>query len=640
MKRLKRIIAGVLAIMMILSVDTQWVQAEDAVEKPYLGLDPSTIIDSEAEAPYIPQIETYGNQDAIIQMDGSKKGIQGTEWITDASAAELGVKHVLLNMGLTPLIAKGDTDYQYNGKTYRFNANYLKGYQQTVSALNANGITVTVVLLVQDDVGMENWADYVYAPERGHNFYAMNMDSEKSRETWSAAFQFLAEQFGQTNCNIENWILGNEVNTPAAYHWTGTLDATENARIYAKAFVPLYNALQSQNNKNPGKPAAKAYISLDRAWNDNGGGKAIAAKEMLDKFAAQVESIQKNVDWGIAFHPYAVAMDPTSSKFSEAEKLLWGNNPYTPNNINAKFITAANLNVLTDYVKNTYGEQHRIILSEQGFDAKGGEDYQAASLSYTFYAGQFNDMVDAIMFRSWEDHPEEFGLQLGIRGRLSYNVFKYMDTTVYGGVTGSCLTKIGIKSWKDLVPGFAMEGLAYQDTTHNSWYLGAVKAVSDAGIMTGLSENNFGASENLGRGQFATTLYRMEGQPEQGFSDRFSDVQDGYFYSLPVSWGSETGIITGYGHNDLFGTTDNITREQMATLMFRYAQYQGRDTSGRADLSGYGDCGNVSKFAGEAMQWIVNEGIIKGEGNTGLLNPQGNVSRAVCATIIQRYMGL
>ena len=100
-------------------------------------------------------------------------------------------------------------------------------------------------------------------------------------------------------------------------------------------------------------------------------------------------------------------MDPTSNKFTESEKLLWGNNKYTPNNLNAQFVTAANLNVLTDYVKNTYGSQHRIILSEQGFDAKGGEDYQAASLAYTFYAGQFNDMVDAVIFRSWEDHPDD-----------------------------------------------------------------------------------------------------------------------------------------------------------------------------------------------------------------------------------------
>ena len=132
----------------------------------------------------------------------------------------------------------------------------------------------------------------------------------------------------------------------------------------------------------------------------------------------------------------------------------------------------------------------------------------------------------------------------------------------------------------------------------------------------------------------------MEGSPQQGYVNKFIDVPDHHFFSIPVSWANSIGIITGYGHDNLFGTGDNITREQLATLIYRYAQYKGKDTDGRADMGRFSDGKNVSGFAAEAMQWIVSEGIIQGEGTNGQLNPQGQVSRAVCATIIQRYSGL
>ncbi|GKH33162.1 DUF5722 domain-containing protein [Muricomes sp. OA1] len=641
MKKAKRIVAGFLALVLLMGMGVSEAGAEEPmIEKPYLGLDPSTVIDSEAEVPDIPDMEAYSGSSAVIQMEGSKKGIHGSEWMSAGAKGMVGVKHVLLNLGITQFLSNGDTEYTYNGKTYMFNSNYSKGFEKTVRALNAKGVTVTTVLLVQDDRGLKEWEDLVYNSERGHNFYALSTKTEEARDTWSALFGFLAEKFGQPGCFIENWILGNEVNMPSAYNWTGTLSPSTNAKVYAQSFILLYNALQEQNVQRQGVADAKAYISLDRSWNNNGNYTGIGAKDFLDRFAAELNVLQPDVNWCVAFHPYAVVMDPTSNKFTESEKLLWGNNKYTPNNLNAQFVTAANLNVLTDYVKNTYGAQHRIILSEQGFDAKGGEDYQAASLAYTFYAGQFNDMVDAVIFRSWEDNPDEMGLQLGILGRKAYQVFKYMDTNIYGGATNQCLNTIGIQSWKDIVKGFDMHGMGYRDVSYDSWYLDAVKAVNDAGWMTGLNETNFGAGENLGRGQFATILYRMEGSPQQGYVNKFIDVPDHHFFSIPVSWANSIGIITGYGHDNLFGTGDNITREQLATLIYRYAQYKGKDTDGRADMGRFSDGKNVSGFAAEAMQWIVSEGIIQGEGTNGQLNPQGQVSRAVCATIIQRYSGL
>lgn len=176
----------------------------------------------------------------------------------------------------------------------------------------------------------------------------------------------------------------------------------------------------------------------------------------------------------------------------------------------------------------------------------------------------------------------------------------------------------------------------YPDVHQGDWYYEYVKDVTDKSLMTGYDDGRFGAVDALGRGQFATVLYRMEGSPETSYASIYPDAPDGWFYSVPVTWANQARVITGY-EDGRFGPADKITREQVATIMFRYAQLQGKDTSVRGDYSSFPDGYKVSGFASEAMQWAIGEGIIKGNDN-GTLAPQGNVSRAVCATIISRYI--
>lgn len=175
----------------------------------------------------------------------------------------------------------------------------------------------------------------------------------------------------------------------------------------------------------------------------------------------------------------------------------------------------------------------------------------------------------------------------------------------------------------------------FQDNFPTAWYYDYVNDVFDRKIMTGLNEYYFGVSESLARAQFATVLYRMENQPEAAYNAPFPDVSDGTYYSVPVSWAKENGVIGGY-ENGLFGPADSITREQMVVMMHRYAKTKGDDISQRGDLSVFPDGESVTEFAQEAMSWAVAEQIIKGKGN-GYLEPQGNVNRAECATIISRY---
>lgn len=181
---------------------------------------------------------------------------------------------------------------------------------------------------------------------------------------------------------------------------------------------------------------------------------------------------------------------------------------------------------------------------------------------------------------------------------------------------------------------FAKNVSDYTDVYEGDWYYNTVADVSAKGLMTGTSETTFAPTKNLERGQLASVLYRMNGNPAMSYGYRFPDVADGIFYSIPITWAYDFGIISGY-NDGTFGPSDKITREQLATMLYRYAGKAGYDTSVTGNIYDFSDGSSVSDFAKEAMDWAVGYGIISGEAD-GRLNPQGNVSRAVCATMISR----
>ncbi len=181
--------------------------------------------------------------------------------------------------------------------------------------------------------------------------------------------------------------------------------------------------------------------------------------------------------------------------------------------------------------------------------------------------------------------------------------------------------------------------LPYMDVKEGDWFYDYVYDVYVKKLLTGLDETTFGPVQDLVRAQFAVIVYRLEGAPEVEFdAEKFPDVTEGQFYSKAVIWAAENGIVTGYSNNGHFGPNDPITREQMAAMMFRYANYKKKDTSGKKSLSSFPDGSSVQVFAAEAMEWCTAEGIISGKGNEPkILDPQGSTSRAECATIISRY---
>jgi len=177
--------------------------------------------------------------------------------------------------------------------------------------------------------------------------------------------------------------------------------------------------------------------------------------------------------------------------------------------------------------------------------------------------------------------------------------------------------------------------LQFQDVPSNAWFYDSVKYVYSKVIMTGLTEDTFAPGDDIGRGQFATILHRLEGSPDIDYSTKFPDVPDLRFYTKPVLWANSVGIVTGYG-NGLFGPAEKITREQIAVMLYRYAAYKNYDVGGAVELTDYPDAGSVSAFAVNQVKWAVGIGLIKGD--KGNINPHGSAKRAECATIIMRFL--
>lgn len=189
--------------------------------------------------------------------------------------------------------------------------------------------------------------------------------------------------------------------------------------------------------------------------------------------------------------------------------------------------------------------------------------------------------------------------------------------------------------WENCPGGVDCPAYSYGDVDTSAWYHEAVDYVLVNGLMSGYGNGVFGLNDHLSRAQLCQILYNKEGRPAVTGSSAFTDVADGAWYADAVTWAAENGIVGGYG-GGLFGPEDNITREQLAAILYRYAQTKGYDTASGADLSAYGDASDVSSWAIPAMQWACGTGVIMGVTESTLL-PQGSATRAQVATMLMRF---
>ncbi len=176
----------------------------------------------------------------------------------------------------------------------------------------------------------------------------------------------------------------------------------------------------------------------------------------------------------------------------------------------------------------------------------------------------------------------------------------------------------------------------FDDVSKGDWFYKDVEYVYNEGIMDGVSKREFAPNETLTRAMIVKILYRIEGEPAGYRSSDFNDVESGRWYTGAVAWAAEKEIVKGYG-NGKFGPNDPVTREQLAAILYRYTQYKGWSTTAASgSLKGFADAASVSSYAVDAMNWAVDEGLLKGANNK--LSPKSNATRAQVAAIIHRYL--
>lgn len=174
----------------------------------------------------------------------------------------------------------------------------------------------------------------------------------------------------------------------------------------------------------------------------------------------------------------------------------------------------------------------------------------------------------------------------------------------------------------------------FNDVSANDWFASAVDYVTGKGMMNGTADNTFSPKANTTRGMVVTVLYRLENQPSTSAAS-FTDVASGAYYANAVAWANANGIVSGYGSGK-FGPNDKVTREQLAAILYRYAQYKKHDVSGANSLDGYTDAQSVSSYAVPALQWANAAGVVTGKSGSKL-DPKGNATRAEVAAMLMRF---
>lgn len=178
-------------------------------------------------------------------------------------------------------------------------------------------------------------------------------------------------------------------------------------------------------------------------------------------------------------------------------------------------------------------------------------------------------------------------------------------------------------------------GLPFTDVGPGDWFLENVRYVYEKGLMNGTGETTFSPQQTTNRAMIVTILHRLEGTPAPGAQAPFTDVPADQYYAEAVAWAAANSIVNGTSETT-YAPLNNITREQMAAILYRYAQYKNYDVSGSADLSAFTDAASISDYAVSALQWAVDAGLINGKGN-GILDPKGSATRAEVSAILSRF---
>lgn len=349
------------------------------------------------------------------RMDRGIKGIlPDITKVAGGQLEELGIHQVVYNMDVDEICSaygvSGAVPYNYNGQTYYFNGARLADYDSTVKGFNNRGIQVTMVLL---NGGQNPYAsDLIHPLAKEDDFscpgYALNVKDAAGTNHLKAIAAFLAQRYDGTNgCGqVDNWIVGNEVNARTSWWYTNSTSLDFNVNIYVKAFRIIYNEMKSMNAN------VRIYNSIDQEWNRKSNPGSFLAKEYLDQFNYYINR-EGNIDWGLSYHPYN---SPLYDPYAWNGPAVW-----VKNNLSTPYITMQNIDILINYMHqkqflNPDGDVRSISLAEIGYTSSFGTKEQEASIAYGYLKAASLPDVDAfILFRQTDDaHEMESNLALGL----------------------------------------------------------------------------------------------------------------------------------------------------------------------------------------------------------------------------------
>lgn len=377
------------------------------------------------------------NPEALASLTSPRMnvGIKGIlpqiERITDGGLQDLGIQQVVYNMYLDDICSDqsvpGSIPFEYNGQTYYFDGAMVRNYDGAVKAFNSYGMQVTMVILNHGTGAYSQDLIHPSAVGGSCEGYAINIADAAGTNHLKAIGAFLGQRYsGHLDCGqVDNWIVGNEVNARTSWWYSNSTSLDFNVNIYVKAFRILYNELKSANAN------VRIYNSIDQEWNRKSNPGSFLSKDYLDQFNYYMLR-EGNIDWGLSFHPYNSPLyDPYAWNGPE----VW-----VKNSITSPYITMQNIDILIDYMHqskflNPNGEVRSISLAEIGYTSSFGDAAQEASIAYGYLKAASIPDIDAfILFRQTDDaHEMESHLALGLydingNKKPSYEIYKNLGT--------------------------------------------------------------------------------------------------------------------------------------------------------------------------------------------------------------------
>ena len=356
--------------------------------------------------------------------------------VSNGELQDLGIQQIVYNIDMDEICVDesvgGAIPFTYNGQTYYFNGGRISSFDSMIKTFNNYGIQVTLVLL---NGGQSPYAqDLIHPTARGGDCpgYALNVADAAGTNHLKAVGAFLGQRYsGQTgNGQVDNWILGNEVNARTSWWYTNSTSLDFNVNTYVKAFRIIYNEMKSQNAN------VRIYNSIDQEWNRKSNPGSFLAKSYLDQFNYYMVR-EGNIDWGLSYHPYN---SPLYDPYAWNGPAVW-----VGSTISTPYITMQNIDILINYMHQPQflspsGQVRSISIAEIGYTSVFGDEKQEASIAYGYLKAASLPDVDAFMlFRQTDDAYEvqESHLAMGLydvngNKKPAYSIYKNLGTANEG----------------------------------------------------------------------------------------------------------------------------------------------------------------------------------------------------------------